>query len=85
MKKLIVIILSVSLAGCWLFEEPDCSDEIADLESQYGVAEEVDRYDSSDYHSHTYWYWSRGYSKTFTWGSIVGACEISTYTFAPIY
>ena len=61
-----------------------CNDEIDDLIDDRGRPEEIDTYDSGDYHSHTYWYWCSGYSKTFTWGGGAGCCEKSTYTFSPI-
>ena len=62
----------------------DCDDEIAKLIKKRGQPEEIERFDSGNYHSHTYWYWCSGYSKTFTWGGAAGCCETSTYTFSPI-
>jgi hypothetical protein len=45
----------------------------------------VNKYDSGDYHSWTYWYWCDGISYTFTWSKHdCDSCEVSTYTFSPI-
>jgi hypothetical protein len=55
-----------------------------DKMQEQDTPEEIDPYDSSDYHSHTWWYWSRGWSITFTWGTYVAWCDISTYSFEPI-
>ena len=62
----------------------DCGGNIASLVKIYGEPEEIEKYDSGDYHNHTYWYWCKGFSKTFIWGSYVDDCEQSTYTFSPI-
>ena len=44
------------------------------------------KYDSSGYHSESWWYWSKGKEFTFTWGEYIeGCCDKSTYTFTPIY
>jgi hypothetical protein len=61
-----------------------CWEAMQEERTDIGPQEEVDRYDSSDYHSHTWWYWSRGWSLTFTWGSFAYGCDISTYSFEPI-
>lgn len=56
-----------------------------DIRNQYGEAEEKQTYSSSDYYSETWWYWTKGISYTFAWGSSVkGGCEVSKYTFEPI-
>ncbi len=77
------LVLSLAaLVGCDLF---DCESEKDDTRERWGLPEEVDRYDSDNYHSETWWYWSRGQSFTFTWGGNVrGGCDDSTYTFTPI-
>jgi len=63
----------------------DCSSAITDLIKSKGSPEEIKKYDTSDnYHSHDYWYWSKGFSKTFKWGNLFDGCETSTYTFTPI-
>lgn len=91
MKKLsILLFLGFTflflLSGCGEDDSggSDCSDAINNMIKQNGNPEEVQKYDSGDYHSWTYWYWCRGWSATFTWGSLVGKCETSTYTFSPI-
>lgn len=66
------------------YSDADCSPEIAQVVGERGDPEEIRRYDTHNYHSHTYWYWQQGISVTFKWGSIVDGCEVSTYTFEPI-
>lgn len=78
---------SVLLAACGgggdLFDA-SCDDQREDLVKQAGAPEEIKHYDAGDYHSWTYWYWSRGTSRTFTWGGSNDRCNISDYTFSPI-
>ncbi len=63
----------------------NCDSEMDDIQGRYGQAEEKSTYSSEGYYSETWWYWSKGVSYTFTWGSSVkGACDMSTYTFDPI-
>jgi hypothetical protein len=87
-KLLSIALLAASftLGGCSKEDrgEASCNKQINSLVNNSGAAEEINRYDSGDYHSHTYWYWSRGFSRTFTWGENVVNCEISDYTFSPI-
>ena len=67
------------------FCSSNCDSEMDDIEGTYGKAEETSSYSSEGYHSETWWYWSKGVSYTFTWGSsIEGDCDMSTYTFSPI-
>lgn len=87
----IVLILIGSLfitscgGGGGLFGSCDCDKAKEEIRNDLGTPEEVNSYNSDDYHSETYWYWSKGISYTFTWGSVVdGCCQVSTYTFAPI-
>ncbi len=84
---LVLLAISMTLSGCGkdgIFS-CHCNDEIDDLIADHGNPEEINKYDSKGYHSHTYWYWCKGFSRTFTWGSNVkGCCEVSTYTFSPI-
>ena len=52
---------------------------------KYGDPEEVNKYNSSGYHSVDWWYWTRGKEFTFTWGSDVEeCCDVTSYTFTPI-
>jgi hypothetical protein len=71
-------------ATCELFKEENCDSKMEEVRANRGEPEEVNRYDASDYHSVDWWYWSQGICYTFTWGSLVGGCEVSTYTFTPI-
>lgn len=88
MSKLILLVLAGTiLNGCGsdLFSD-DCDSEMDDVRDRLGAPEEVNGYDTSDYHNHTWWYWAKGISYTFEWGSIVKSdCDVSTYTFPPIY
>lgn len=89
MKLPITILLSsLALSGCLHTSEDNgkgnCDSEIRNLVDQIGDPEEIQRYDASNYHSHTYWYWSMGFSRTFTWGENVYNCDVSDYTFEPI-
>jgi hypothetical protein len=55
------------------------------VKSTQGTPEEVERYDSSSYHSVDWWYWSKGICYTFTWGkNVEECCDISTYRFESI-
>lgn len=82
MKKIIIILLT--LLTFYACEEQNCDDEMKDARRKYGDPEEIERYDSADYHSVDYWWWSEGYEMTFTWGENVDGCEVSTYSFDPI-
>jgi len=87
----LVAILALSTTGC---REDDvfyhhenynyCSDEMRDREGISGDPDEINRYDSDNYHSRTYWYYCDGFSETFTWGENVKGCEIHTNTYEPI-
>lgn len=82
---LVAVLTTVFLAACGseVFDD-DCSHEMDDLREERGEPEEIQRFDSGDYHSHTWWYWRRGFSRNFTWGGPVDDCETSDYTFTPI-
>jgi hypothetical protein len=84
-KSMAMAAAFVAMSGCGggLFDQ-SCDDQRDDLVKQMGNPEEVKRYDSGDYHSWTYWYWTRGFSRTFTWGGAAGECSTSDYTFSPI-
>ena len=93
MKNAIVITLAL-LALIFVFSctiqdiynnlQPDCTAEMENVENSRGAPEDVNRYDTEGYHSVDWWYWIQGICYTFTWGSVVGGCEVSTYTFEPI-
>jgi len=85
MIKIIICILFLLLAGCEKEDDsPSCQGAIDALIDERGHPEEVNKYDDGDYHSWTYWYYTKGYSETFTWGGAAGDCSSSTYTFSPI-
>ena len=69
------------MAGC---SNDDCEDQIKDITNKYGKAEEVNTYNSGDYHNMDLWYWSKGFQYSFTWGNDIKGCEVSKYTFTPI-
>ena len=88
----LVAILSLNIAGCreddYYYHHHDdynyCGDEMRDRERISGEPEEINIYDSDDYHSRTYWYYCDGFSETFTWRENVNGCEIHTNNFEPI-
>ena len=90
MKKVLAILMALSMtfiacADDGLFGECNCDDEMEEVIADHGDPEEINKYDSEDYHSWTFWYWCKGFSVTFTWGTYVDeCCEVSTYTFSPI-
>lgn len=84
MKSFIVLsflIVCLVVGGCG---EKDCTDKMAEIRAKHGAPEEVISYSSSGYHSVNWWYWSRGFEYTFTWGTNITGCDISLYQFTPI-
>lgn len=77
-----VAVLAAGCGGGGIFSN-NCDKEGSNTRSAYGEPQEIDKYDSGDYHSHTWWYWSRGFSRNFTWSNDI-SCRTSDYTFAPI-
>jgi hypothetical protein len=78
----IMLIGAIFLACC---SPSNCNDEMDKIKRELGAPEEVTTYSESNYHSETWWYWSKGISYTFKWGSIIEkGCEVSKYTFPPI-
>jgi hypothetical protein len=91
MRQLCLALLLAGLVGCeqFYYVSPygytgDCAEEMDEVRTSLGPAEEINTYSSSGYYSHDWWYWSRGVEYTFTWGSYVTGCEVSRYTFSPI-
>lgn len=89
-KSLLFLVIFSSLVtsiNCDLFNhlKCNCDDKMEEIRNKMGPPEEVNRYDTSDYHNVDWWYWSKGICYTFEWGSIVDkCCEVSTYQFEPI-
>ena len=76
-----LIIFSLFLISC----DCDCTEAMDKTRAKYGAPEEISTYKSSGYNTETWWYWSKGRSYTFAWGSNVDeCCDKSTYTFSPI-
>ena len=78
---LFTLMLMVIFFGC---SKPDCTDQMAETKLKHGVAEEVNSYHSEGYHNIDWWYWSRGFQYSFTWGDNVKGCQVSVFTFSPI-
>ena len=78
-----IVAVLILLGQCTILQ-PDCAVEMGNIENSRGAPEDVNRYDTEGYHSVDWWYWMQGICYTFTWGSVVGGCEVSTYTFVPI-
>lgn len=94
--RLSLIALAILMAGCGGSSDEDfvglgpaapnhiCGDAMHNVTREYGDPEEIKKYDSGDYHSYDYWYWSQGVKYGFTWGSFVDGCEVDRYLFTPI-
>jgi hypothetical protein len=88
MKTTILAVLCAAiLGGCggggssWFSN--NCDDKMDDLKKARGNPEEINRYDSGDYHSVKWWYWTKGFERTFTWSNDI-SCQTSDYTFTAI-
>lgn len=80
-KALVLLVICLLIFACIR----NCNKEMDKIRAQHGPPEEVNTYDSSDYHSVDWWYWSKGINYTFTWGSLIEeGCDVSRYTFDPI-
>ena len=84
--KLLLMVLSFGLLlGCSdSGGDANCDSQMKKYRNDWGTPEEVNKYDSDGYHNWDYWYWSDGRQVSFTWGTDVQGCEVSTYTFSPI-
>lgn len=82
-KLLLVIVFTALFMLIYGCTDYNCDEEMQEAKSRYGPPEEVNTYDSGDYHSVDYWWWSKGVNKGFTWSKDQD-CEVSTYTFEPI-
>lgn len=82
-KLIFGLIFTCMLAGCGdnSFWDSSCESEMNKIKGQRGAPEEVKTYNSGDYSSTDWWYWSKGISYTFTYNQ---SCSISTYEFKPI-
>ena len=91
----LIALLSLSMSGCrddYYHHHHDddddyyseCSGEMQDRENISGDPDEINRYDSYDYHTRTYWYYCDGFAETFTWGENVRGCETHTNRFVPV-
>ena len=78
-----IVAVLILLGQCTILQ-PDCAAEMENVENSRGAPEEINRYDTEGYHSVDWWYWMQGICYTFIWGSVVGGCEVSTYTFEPM-
>lgn len=85
MKKTIIYATSalvLSACGGGIFDE-SCDSQRDDLVKKRGAPDKIDKFDSDDYHSWSYWYWKSGFERTFTWGGAAGSCSTSDYSFTP--
>lgn len=95
-KQIILSILMLMLISCGGSETSDdmiggssspkhvCANPMKDVTRKYGKPEEIEKYDTDRYHSHDYWYWSKGIKYGFTWATYIDGCEVDRYTFTPI-
>jgi hypothetical protein len=65
MKGVAAAVAAMVIAGCGSILGFDCDKEMAGARSDYGEPQETSVYVSGSYQSHTWWWWSRGLSKTF--------------------
>ena len=77
---LIILLCMTLICSC----SSNCDDKMGDTRGRYGSPEEVSSYSNDGYNSVDWWYWTKGIEFTFTWGSGVDGCKVSTYTFEPI-
>jgi len=78
--SIVIASLMLGLVSC----DHACKKQKKEVRKSWGAPEEIITYDSGGYHSHQWWYWSRGQEFTFTYGSNVDGCEFSQYSFSPI-
>ena len=84
-RVMFLMVLALMLVGLTTgCGKQDCVDQMQDTKAKYGAAEEINRYNSKDYHNEDWWYWSRGFEYSFTWGENIKGCDVSKYTFSPI-
>jgi hypothetical protein len=82
-NKAAAALLCGTLAGCGSVFDFDCGKEMSGARADFGEPQETTVFVSGSYQSHTWWWWSRGLSRTFTWSGDV-ACRTSDYRFSPI-
>lgn len=88
--KLFFILIAILLLGCGTddtetgYSIENCNTQIDQMLAREGSSEDVNTYDSPDYHSHDFWYWCKGTQHSFTWGNNVDGCEVSKHTFSPV-
>lgn len=83
---LFVALLLIGLpVGCDDVLWCDCDYEMYECKEEYGEPEEIIQTDTNTYHYRAYWYWCKGFAKTFEWGEDVPLCcaEKTTY-FDPV-
>jgi hypothetical protein len=83
-KRYIILLLAATLAGCGSEQlSVDCSQQMEDLRDELGQPQEVEGLDAGPYHRYTYWYWTLGFARTFTWDGGYNSCETVDQTFPP--
>ncbi len=80
MKKILIFIL---VAFVFQACNVNCDSSKSDRRKSSGAPEEVTSYSSGNYSTETWWYWSKGISYTFTWGT--DGCKTSSYSFSPMH
>jgi hypothetical protein len=89
MLLVMVVLATTLLSGCdgtgGFIAFTSCQNDMDNVTAEYGTPEEIEQYDSENYHSHTYWYWCSGFAIVFTWGESVneGCCQDKN-TFVPV-
>jgi len=76
------MIIGLFLNGC--SSGNPCKERMDRTIKDIGRPDNISKYDSSGYHSETWWWYSRGLSYTWMWGDDIAGCEKDTYKFKPI-
>ena len=90
-RKLFLLLVALLFVSCdWgIIEEPYITFKSVSQEyrDRYGSPEDIYTYDSGDYHTIDWWWWSKGFMVGFEdspYNGVYGWSVESTYSFPPI-
>ena len=82
--RIALLLLAATLAGCGREKlSGNCAHQMDVFRDLHGEPQEVERFESGNFHRHTWWYWRLGLARTFTWDGAPGSCEMTDRTFPP--
>ncbi len=90
MKLFIIILICILFLSCSKEDNPfstkynPCRERMDQARRELGEPEDIYKLDSSGYKSESWWWWTKGLSYTWSWGSNVKGCQKTTYKFDPI-